>query len=35
MTRTPEQKAWQNIDKQLADAGWSVQDRDEANVHTG
>lgn len=35
MTLTPEQEARQNIDRQLADAGWSVQDRDEANVHAG
>lgn len=35
MTLTPEQEARQNIDRQLADAGWMVHDRDEANVHAG
>jgi len=35
MTLTPEQEARQNIDRQLAEAGWIVHDRDESNVHAG
>ena len=32
---TPEQKARENIDAALADAGWVVQNRKEANLSAG
>ena len=32
---SPEAKARENIDKQLVDAGWTVQSRDEADISAG
>src|SRR2546425_4406656 len=32
---SPEARARENIDKQLADCGWIVQSRDEANITAG
>src|ERR1700734_2346871 len=34
-TNTPETKARVNIDRQLAHAGWLVQDRDDMNLAAG
>jgi hypothetical protein len=33
MSPTPEQTAWQEIDRLLTAAGWSVQDAREANLY--
>jgi type I restriction enzyme, R subunit len=35
LNQTPEQQARDNIDRQLAQAGWSVQDRDKINWKAG
>ena len=35
MPGTPEQQARQNIDRQLDQCGWVVQDRDEMNISAG
>ena len=35
MPETPEQKAWREIDADLAAAGWVVQDRDEIDITAG
>ena len=32
---TPEQQARETIDRQLVEAGWQVQDRDDANLSAG
>ena len=34
-TLSPEAKARENIDRQLTEAGWIVQTRDQANVSAG
>jgi type I site-specific restriction endonuclease len=32
MTHTPEQKSRQNIDKELQEAGWIIQDMDNLDI---
>ena len=32
---TPEEKARQNIDRQLIECGWIIQDHSQMNIHAG
>lgn len=35
LNQNPEQKARDNIDKQLRQAGWEIQNKDQINLHAG